>query len=46
MTAWLHMIGITDISHIEVEKTPMGPEVDYASRVQACARATALAATL
>lgn len=46
MTAWLRMIGITDISHIEVEKTLMGPEVDNASRAQACARATALAATL
>ena len=46
MTAWLRMIGITDISHIEVERTLMGPEADYAARAQACAKATALAETL
>ena len=46
MTAWLRMIGITDISHIEVERTLMGPEADYAARAQACAKAAALAETL
>ena len=46
MTAWLRMIGITDISHIEVEKTLLGTEVDHAARAQACAQATALAAAL
>ena len=46
MTAWLRMIGITDISHIEVEKTLMGAGADHASRAEACARAAALASTL
>ncbi len=46
MTAWLRMIGITDINHIEVEKTLMGPNVDHAARAQACTRAAALASTL
>ena len=46
MTAWLRMIGITDISHIEVEKTLMGADADHASRAEACARAAALAWTL
>lgn len=46
MTAWLRMIGITDISHIEVEKTLMGANADQTSRVEACARAAALASTL
>ena len=45
MTAWLQMIGITDISHIEVEKTLMGAEPDRAGRAAAGAPATRLAAT-
>ena len=46
MTAWLHMIGITDVAHIEVEKTLMGSEVDHAERAAACAKAAQLGATL
>ena len=46
MTAWLQMIGIRDISHIEVEKTLMGTELDEAGRAAACAQAMQLAATL
>ena len=46
MTAWLRMIGITDISHIEAEKTLMGADAGHASRTEACARASALASTL
>jgi FMN-dependent NADH-azoreductase len=44
MTAWLRMIGVTDIAHIEVEKTLMGAEADHASRDAACAAAKELAA--
>lgn len=46
MTAWLRMIGISDITHIEVEKTLMGSDIDHTSRAEACARATALAAAM
>ena len=46
MTAWLRMIGISDISHIEVEKTLMGAELDGAGRAAACTQAARLAATL
>ncbi len=46
MTTWLRMIGITDITHIEVEKTLMGPDVDHAERTRACAEAVRLAATV
>ena len=46
MTAWLQMIGISDISHIEVEKTLMGAELDGAGRAAACAQAARLAAML
>lgn len=45
MTTWLRMIGITDITHIEVEKTLMGPDVDHAARSEACVRAARLGAT-
>jgi FMN-dependent NADH-azoreductase len=44
MTTWLRMIGITDITHIEVEKTLMGPELDHAARTKACAEAARLGA--
>ena len=44
MTAWLRMIGITDITHIEVEKTLMGAELDHAARAEACAQAARLGA--
>ena len=44
MTTWLRMIGITDIAHIEVEKTLMGAELDRAGREAACAEAARLAA--
>ena len=44
MTVWLRMIGITDITHIEVERTLMGPEAAASSREAACARARELAA--
>jgi len=46
MTAWLRMIGITDITHIEFEKTLMGPEVDHAERTRASAEAVRLGATI
>ncbi|WP_245572714.1 FMN-dependent NADH-azoreductase [Lichenihabitans psoromatis] len=46
MTAWLQMIGITDITHIEVEKTLMGAEVDHAARAKAREQAARLGATL
>ena len=45
MTAWLQMIGISDIRHIEVEKTLMGAASDGAARAAACAEAIRLAAT-
>ena len=46
MDAWCRMVGITDISRIEAEKTLYGPEQDTASRAQACDAAKALAATI
>lgn len=46
MDAWCRMVGITEISRIEAEKTLYGPEQDTASRAQACDAARALAATL
>lgn len=46
MTAWLRMIGITETTHIEVEKTLMGAELDHAARAQACAQAAQLGAAL
>ena len=46
MTAWLQMIGISDITHIEVEKTLLGAEPDRAGRAAASAQAARLAATL
>jgi FMN-dependent NADH-azoreductase len=45
MTAWLRMIGITDVTHIEVEKTLMGAEIDHEARQAACAQAAELGAT-
>ena len=46
MDAWCRMVGITDISRIEAEKTLYGPEQDAASRAEACNAARALASTL
>lgn len=46
MRAWCRMVGIEDVSHIEVEKTLFGPEQDAASRAEARAAAVALAGTL
>ena len=46
MTAWLRMVGITDVTHIEVEKTLMGAETDHAERAKACERAAQLGAAL
>ena len=39
MAAWCRMVGITDVSCVEVEKTLYGPEADTASRAQARAAA-------
>jgi FMN-dependent NADH-azoreductase len=44
MEMWLRFIGITDISHIIVEKTLFGPEVDVEARTKAKQRAAAMAA--
>lgn len=44
MTAWLRMVGITDITHVEVERTLMGPDAAAAERTRACAEAAALGA--
>ena len=46
MTAWLRMIGISDIAHIEVEKTLMGAELDKAGRAAGCKEAARLAAAI
>ncbi len=46
MNAWCRMVGITDVAHVEVERTLYGPEVDIASRAEARAAAQALAATV
>jgi FMN-dependent NADH-azoreductase len=46
ITAWLKMIGITDVHHIAADKTLYGPEADHASRARASTEARALAATL
>lgn len=46
MTTWLRMIGITDITHIEVEKTLMGPDVDHAERSRASTEAARLGASV
>lgn len=44
MAVWLRMVGITDITEIEVEKTLMGPDMDQASRAAASAQAARLGA--
>lgn len=46
MAAWCRMVGITDVSRVEVEKTLYGPEADTASRAEARAAAEALAAAI
>ena len=40
------MVGITDVSRIEVEKTLYGPDQDATSRVQGREAAQALTATM
>jgi FMN-dependent NADH-azoreductase len=44
MEMWLRFIGLTDISHIIVEKTLFGPKVDVEARTNAKQRAATLAA--
>jgi FMN-dependent NADH-azoreductase len=46
MTMWAHMVGITDVHTVEVEKTLFGPEQDVASREAASEHARELARTL
>ena len=46
MAAWCRMVGITEVSRIEVEKTLYGPEADVASRTEVRAAAEALAAMI
>jgi FMN-dependent NADH-azoreductase len=46
LRAWLHMLGITDVHAVEVEKTFQGGEVDAASHSAARQRAQALALDL
>ncbi|KAA1003768.1 FMN-dependent NADH-azoreductase [Paraburkholderia panacisoli] len=41
--AWLRSVGVTDVRSIVVEKTLLGPEVDYAARQAAREHAVALA---
>ena len=43
LKAWCRMVGITDVSTVEVEKTLYGPEADTASRAEARGTAQALA---
>jgi FMN-dependent NADH-azoreductase len=43
MEAWLRSVGVTDVKSIVVEKTLLGPEVDYAARQAAREQAVALA---
>jgi FMN-dependent NADH-azoreductase len=43
MEAWLRSVGVSDVKSIVVEKTLLGPEVDYASRQAAREQAMALA---
>lgn len=43
MEAWLRSVGVTDVKSIVVEKTLLGPEVDYAARQAAREHAVALA---
>jgi FMN-dependent NADH-azoreductase len=46
MTTWCRMVGITQVSTIEVEKTLYGPEADGISRSEARAAAKVLAETI
>jgi FMN-dependent NADH-azoreductase len=46
MDTWAHMVGITAVHTLAVEKTLFGPEADAASRAQANAEAAALAAAM
>ena len=46
LTMFYNMIGVTDITILEVEKTLYGPEADTASRAQGVAEAKALAAKI
>ena len=46
LTMWARMVGITEVHTLEVEKTLFGPEADTASRAQAKAEATSLAASI
>jgi FMN-dependent NADH-azoreductase len=46
MAMWAHMVGITDVHTVEVEKTLFGPEQDVASREAASEHARELARTL
>ena len=43
MEAWLRSVGVTDVKSIVVEKTLLGPEVDYVARQAAREQAVALA---
>jgi FMN-dependent NADH-azoreductase len=43
MEAWLRSVGVSDVKSIVVEKTLLGPEVDYAARQVAREQAMALA---
>jgi FMN-dependent NADH-azoreductase len=43
MEAWLRSVGVSDVKSIVVEKTLLGPEVDYAARQAAREQAMALA---
>ncbi len=46
LTMWFKMVGVTDISILEVEKGLFGPEIDAASRAEAVTAAKALAARI
>lgn len=46
LTMWSHMVGITDVRVISVEKTLLGPEQDHASRNEASEHARKLADAL
>lgn len=41
--AWLQFVGVEDIETVIVEKTLFGPELETAARLEACAKAEALA---
>ncbi len=46
LTMWFNMVGVTDISILEVERGLFGPEIDAASRAEAVKAAKALAARI